>query len=237
MPINVTAGQVIAITIGAPGTSRSRYVFTGSNAEATTFGSLLSIDGGKSGWWQDTGHVYGGGGGRVSATLINYPSPYGQGGGAWAPADAGPVEAGACSTIPGSPVMFPGPTGAGGGSNTATGPDGGASAGGIAGGAGGVSIAPRASGGGGGSTPFGAGGYGGVGTVGAETNGQDGQGYGSGGGGAGVPFKIGGIGNTGYVLITWVGSGGATPPSTTLITETGTAMVAEAGGLDYLVPE
>jgi hypothetical protein len=179
-PVNVTSSGTVTVTIGAGGAGAAGGAAAAGTAGGdTSFGSSISIAGGKAG---TSAGVGGAGGGPKAGT-------------------GGPAPGAGVSGTQESPLHFGGGGGGGGGNTAATAGGAGASAGSNAGTAGGAVAASNAGGGSGASTPWGAGGAGGTGggagTAATSTN------YGAGGGGASGTAAAG-KGADGMVLVMWV---------------------------------
>jgi hypothetical protein len=180
-PVNVTSSGTVTVTIGAGGPGAAGgAAAAGTDGGASSFGSSISIAGGKAG---TSAGVGGAGGGPKAGT---------GGAGSGAVGLSGTQE---------SPLHFGGGGGGGGGNTTTTAGGAGSSAGSNAGTAGGAVAASNAGGGSGASTPWGAGGAGGTGggagTAATSTN------YGAGGGGASGTAAAG-KGADGLILVMWV---------------------------------
>jgi hypothetical protein len=193
VPVNVTGGGSVSVTIGAAGTGGVGSTgANGGDGGDTSFGAFPIVRGGKGGVGAAAGSpsIGGVGGGPGGGTAGSYSTPTG-GNGARGSAEA--------------PTYFGG-AGGGGTASTTTGTGGnGGGAGGYIGGTGGAAAGGASGGGGGGSSIYGLGANGGVG--GAVGNAATAANYGVGGGGAGSGHgndRNGGDGAPGYCLVVWV---------------------------------
>jgi hypothetical protein len=189
VPLNVTAGASITVTVGAKGTGAATGQATaqnGTDGGDSSFGSYLVLKGGKG---ANTGGASGAGGGPNGNGSRAAATPGGVGG-------MGTAE---------SATHFGGSSGGGGG-NTGTGAGGiGGPAPGRLGLAGGAAASSQAGGGSGASSVYGPGGAGGAG--GAAGTSAASTSYGAGGGGAGghaTTTLAAGDGCAGYWLVEWV---------------------------------
>src|SRR6185312_12441877 len=209
-PLQVTSLATYTVTIGAAGAAiASGSASAGNDGGNVSFGSLLTLLGGK-------------GGGLLQAA--------GAGGGVkGAAAIAGAGSIGSSE----SPLHFGGSSGGAGFNGTSAGFAGGGSAGYSTGGAGGAGVGSNGGGGGGGASPWGAGGAGG-----SNGAGGNAVGYGDGGGGASGKSSgnnASGAGGPGFLLVSWEVTGGSTGATGAGVPTGGTAgqVLSKIDSTDY----